>query len=449
MKKLRFSVAAALCAGVSIGAWLAWSSPFAHAQAETSAVTWDGTFETAGGWQGIGDGKSIEKEDANHFLRFKNTNPNEVVAVAGRFALNPAWTRVTMSAKLRGTIQDKGKEGWYAPRLTFQFQNAEGKMVGDWPDVIRLEQSSAEWITVARTYEVPAGAVSISLTPGLWGTSGTFDMDDLVVKSADRVEVNRTPARQAQFRVLTLGDSITAMFRYQPFLRETLKKEKVDALFVGSEGQGENMHEGHSGWSIGQIEDKAVQYITGSNANVVLLQIGVNNMNHGLGLKGKGYPPYQEGVQAQGAQRGKTLNETGAGWGDKTYGSGYLTQRVNGLFDKILSHPNQPILVVAKVPGIGLGNPLWKAENDDADARIREFNTILETAVKARQAKGMRIEIVDNYALGNRAYGAGPEFTWGTEAQQSGDWVHPRPDAAIWKGMATNFTLGINRLLKK
>jgi hypothetical protein len=170
---------------------------------------------------------------------------------------------------------------------------------------------------------------------------------------------------------------------------------------------------------------------------VVLLQIGVNNMNHGLGLKGKDYPPYQDAVQAQGAKKGRTLNGLGASWGDASYGSGYLTARVNGLLDKILTHPHAPLLVVAKIPGIGLGNPLWKAENDDCNARIREFNAILETAVKARRAKGLKVEIVDNYALGNRAYGSGPEFTWGNETQQSGDWVHPRPDAAAWKGMAT------------
>jgi hypothetical protein len=437
MKKLRIFLAGTLC--------LAFASPYALTQ---TPATLDGTFETASGWNGLNRAKAIVEENGNRFLRFSNEKPEEVVAVEGRIALPPTWKSIAMSVKMRGTIGAKGKEGWYAPRLTFTFQNAKQEKVGDWPDVIVLEQSRAEWTTVSRTYEVPQGATSISLTPGLWGTAGTFDIDDLRVKSADAIETGKTPARTSQLRVLTLGDSISAMFRYQTFLRDALKKENVDALFVGSQGQGENKHQGHSGWTIGQIEDKAIQSITDSNANVVLLQIGVNNMNHGLGLRGKSYPPYQEETQAQGAQRGKTLNELGAGWGDKTYGSGYLTDRVNGLLDKILGHPNQPILVVAKIPGIGLGNPLWKAENDDADARIREFNAILETAVKARKAKGHKVEIVDNYALGNRAYGNGPEFTWGNETQQSGDWVHPRPDAAAWKGMATNFAAGLSQLIK-
>ena len=255
------------------------------------------------------------------------------------------------------------------------------------------------------------------------------------------------PERQiTQLRILTLGDSITAIFRYQPFLRAELQENGREVFFVGSQGQSENKHEGHSGWSIGQIEDNVSKYIADANPNVVLLQVGINNMNHGLGLKGKSYPPYKEDEQAQGGQKGRTLNELGANWGDKSYGTGYLTDRVNGLLDKILNHPNAPLLVVAKIPGIGLGNPLWKSENDDVDTRVQEFNRILEAAVKARQSKGLKVEIVDNYVLGNRGYGIGPEFTWGNEVQQSGDWVHPRPDAAAWKGMATNFSEGLRRL---
>ncbi len=196
-----------------------------------------------------------------------------------------------------------------------------------------------------------------------------------------------------------------------------LKDEGVDVIFVGSEGSDEKKHEGHSGWSIGALEDKTVGYITDFGPDVVLLQIGVNNMNHGLGLKGKDCPPYKDAEQAQGAEKGRTLNESGASWGDPSYGNGYLTARVNGLLDKILTHPSTPLLVFAKIPGIGPGNPLWKAENDDCNARVQKFNTILETAVKARRAKGLKVAIVDNYALGNRDYGSGPEFTWGNEAQ--------------------------------
>ncbi len=163
-------------------------------------------------------------------------------------------------------------------------------------------------------------------------------------------------------RVLTLGDSITAIFRYQTFLRDTLKNQGLKSRLLAPRAKTTTNTKATSGWSIGQIEDNTTKYISDANANVVLLQIGVNNMNHGLGQKGKQFPPFEEGVFGQGAQAGKTLDELGATWGDKTYGSVYLTERVNGLLDKITGHPNAPLLVVAKIPGIGLGNPLWKAK---------------------------------------------------------------------------------------
>jgi len=244
-------------------------------------------------------------------------------------------------------------------------------------------------------------------------------------------------------RVLTVGDSITAANKYQAFLRTKLANEGVTATFVGSQGTSPTQHEGHSGWQIGGINDNVTTYLTNSNANVVLLQIGVNNMNHGLGLRGVNYPPYQANVAAQAAQPGKTLNEIGATWNDPTYGSGYLTKQVGELLDKILNHANAPTLIVAKIPGIGLGNPSYQSENNDCDARIREYNGILEAAVKTRQDSGKKIRIVDNYALGNRAYGTGPTYTWGDSSQQTGDWVHPRPDSAAWEGMATNFFNGM------
>jgi len=165
---------------------VAASGNSAASPVDSNPVDSDGTFETMAGWGGIDGGKSIVEEGGNHFLRFVNENPAEVVQAAGQVALDPKWKRVTMSAKMRGTIKAKGKEGWYAPRITFQFLDAKAKMAGDWPDVLVLQKSSAQWAKVTRIYDVPTGATSIALTPGLWGTSGTFDIDDLIIKSADK-----------------------------------------------------------------------------------------------------------------------------------------------------------------------------------------------------------------------------------------------------------------------
>lgn len=251
----------------------------------------------------------------------------------------------------------------------------------------------------------------------------------------------------APLRVLTVGDSITAIFRYQKTLRDRLNKGGHSAVFVGSQGTGDDKHEGRSGWQIGQIEDNLVEWLDDAKPNVVLLQIGTNNMNHGLGLKGKTYPPYQEDAQAQAAQPGATLDAVGATWGDKTYGTKYLKERIDGVLDKILAHPSKPVLVVAQIPPIGRGNPKYQKENDDCVARIREYNAMLKDAVDARSKAGKPIALVDNFSGTNRDYGTTPKHTWGDEKSQSGDWVHPRPDAEAWSQMGDNFFQGLQELI--
>jgi hypothetical protein len=251
----------------------------------------------------------------------------------------------------------------------------------------------------------------------------------------------------APLRILTVGDSLTAIFRYQKALRDHLGKGGHHAVFVGSQGTGDDKHEGRSGWQIGQIEDNLVQWLDDAKPNVVLLQIGTNNMNHGLGLKGKSYPPYQDGIQAQAAQPGATLDAVGATWGDKTYGTKYLKERIDGVLDKILSHSSKPVLVVAQIPPIGRGNATYQKENDDCMARVREYNAMLKNAVEARRKAGKSVELVDNFSGHNRDYGTTPEHTWGDEKSQSGDWVHPRPGTEAWSRWGDNFFEGLNKLV--
>jgi hypothetical protein len=250
-------------------------------------------------------------------------------------------------------------------------------------------------------------------------------------------------------RILSTGDSLTAIFRYQKTLRDLLKKDGRNVVFVGSQGAGDDRHEGRSGWQIGQLEDNLVQWLDDAKPDVVLLQIGTNNMNHGLGLNGKSYPPYQEKVQAQAAQPGATLDALGATWGDKTYGTKYLKERIDGVLDKILTHSSSPALVVAQIPPIGRGNAKYQKENDEAVARIQEYNAMLKEAVEVRRKAGKPVVVVDNFSNCNREYGTTPKHTWGSEESQSADWVHPRPDAEAWQQMGSNFFAGLVQLVPR
>jgi hypothetical protein len=242
-------------------------------------------------------------------------------------------------------------------------------------------------------------------------------------------------------RIMTLGDSITAGFRYQTFLRTKLVTEGANFTFVGSRGTDPNKNEGWSGYNVVGLSNKVNTWLTDANANVVMLQVGINDMGHGNGVNNsKDFPPYTGTGPSEGPRPGATLKSI-------AYNSD-LYQSVPRLLDQILNHPNAPTLIVAKIPGVGLGNALrWPQEYNDAESRVKEYNAILEAAVKTRQDSGKKIRLVNNNALGSREYGTGPEYIWGSQSRQAGDWVHPDENSAGYERMATNFFNGLKDAL--
>src|SRR5687768_12220975 len=51
-------------------------------------------------------------------------------------------------------------------------------------------------------------------------------------------------------QIMTVGDSITALFQYQPRLKTLLNADTHQVTFVGKEGTAPNKHEGYSGENI-------------------------------------------------------------------------------------------------------------------------------------------------------------------------------------------------------
>ncbi len=256
----------------------------------------------------------------------------------------------------------------------------------------------------------------------------------------------------ADLTLLTVGDSLTDLNKYQTRLVELLVADGHQVVRVGSRGPDDARHEGYSGWRINQINDEIVGWLDATQPNVVTVQIGTNNMNHGLGLSGGNYPTDADGraVAAQFAEPidGSYLNGVGSTWNDPTYGTVYLTNQINTLLDAILDHASSPQLAVALIPPIGKGHPDYHANNDNCVARIEEYNDLLRAAVAARAQAGKPVAIADNYTGIKRAYGTVPdESDFGDSNRQSSDWVHPHLDAAAWNRMGEGFHAAITTLL--
>lgn len=256
-------------------------------------------------------------------------------------------------------------------------------------------------------------------------------------------------AEAAETRVMTLGDSLTAMFRYQHVLRQRLAAAGVQCTFVGSQPYGNDRHEGHPGWNTAGISGKVTGWITAAQPDVVLLQVGTNDMYHGYGTKGqyaRAFPHSSDDVAlaALSAQPvgGSWLDGLGKATGQPDYGS-QLRAQATGLIDRILDHPRRPRLVIARIPPVGAGHPAHVGANDTCVERILEFNAHLAAVGEARRAAGRPVAVIDNFAGVKRAHGAVPGASdFGDATAQSRDWVHPASGAGAWQLMGDRFAIG-------
>ena len=273
------------------------------------------------------------------------------------------------------------------------------------------------------------------------------------------------PCSAQVYKIMTLGDSITGFFKYQPFLKSQLGSNGYTYQLVGTLGTAPNNHDGVGGIGIDGISSSVIaklDTVFGASApaagvrNIVMLQAGVNNMNHGLGIGGaqaNGFPKNAGGsaIAPQFATplSGSYLNGLGATFGNSTYGTEYLTTTAGTLLDKIVNHASQPWMVVARIAPVGKGNTNYNANTDNCTARINEYNNILAAKVAAMQAQGKKVILVDNFSSADRTYGNSPPSDFGTQVEQggqnvtdgqpstnNGDWVHPRNNAPIWLTMA-------------
>ncbi|MGC4880334.1 cellulose binding domain-containing protein [Micromonospora sp. DT43] len=174
-------------------------------------------------------------------------------------------------------------------------------------------------------------------------------------------------------RVMPLGDSITDGFNvaggyrielWQRFASGGYRIDFVGSGFNGPASLGDHDHEGHSGWTIAQIDANIVNWLRATNPRTVLLHIGTNDM-----------------------------------YGD-TSGA---PARLATLVDRITNTaPNADVFVATIIPKSG------------ADSQVRGYNSAIPGIVQSRAAAGKHVHLVDMYralTLSDLADGVHPNAT--------------------------------------
>ncbi|KOX20418.1 SGNH hydrolase [Saccharothrix sp. NRRL B-16348] len=158
-------------------------------------------------------------------------------------------------------------------------------------------------------------------------------------------------------KVMPLGDSITDGFNVPGGYRVDLWQKLVaggrTVDFVGSmtngpSSLGDRNHEGHSGWTIAQIDSNITNWLRTYTPRTILLHIGTNDMYGG--------------------------------------DPGGAPQRLSNLVDRITSLAPSAELFVATIVPLSSG-----------DATVRAFNATIPPMVQSKVNAGKKVHLVDMY----------------------------------------------------
>jgi acyl-CoA thioesterase I len=144
----------------------------------------------------------------------------------------------------------------------------------------------------AKRRALPVLAVALTTAVGIAVIAGaeTYDTswNGQVGNPAPTASVGARP-----LRIMPLGSSSTvgvgspATAGYRGPLESLLAREKIAFVMVGSEEAGppsvpDRRYEGHSGWTMAQIQPRVAGWMKAQRPDVVLLQVGTNDLNDGV-----------------------------------------------------------------------------------------------------------------------------------------------------------------------
>lgn len=190
MTRLRFAVALALALG-------------AGAPAPAREVgAWD--FERPGdtlAWRGLGGPNAvIAEEGGGHVLAITNRDHRHTLMVSCQLALDPAWRRLTVAARMRASGIVTGDEGWQDARLSVEFHAADGRLVGyGTPPHLH---GDAPWTALRSEMEIPAAATTVILVAANFASAGTCAFDDIRFGADPQRDLAPSPSFRADFATL-------------------------------------------------------------------------------------------------------------------------------------------------------------------------------------------------------------------------------------------------------
>ncbi|HEY0076866.1 MAG TPA: cellulase family glycosylhydrolase [Abditibacteriaceae bacterium] len=153
----------------------------------------NGTFEVDAdnnnwpdGWGQLKEGASWEKEGDNRFLRLTSPAPDKMILLYQPVNVPADAKALEISWKQRITNLKPGKQAWFDARIMLDFKDAAGNKLKGGPGAPYSRKNTEGWQEKSLKVLVPEGAKMLEFMPALFQVqSGTFDLDDIVIKPID------------------------------------------------------------------------------------------------------------------------------------------------------------------------------------------------------------------------------------------------------------------------
>lgn len=134
-------------------------------------------------WGRLKAGGSWPGEDGNHFLRLKSDEPGQTVLLYRAVDLPRGVEALELSWRQRISDLKPGKEPYFDARIMLEFKDIAGKKLSQKPSPPYTRKSAEGWVERRIQFLAPPEALTLELMPALLQVnSGTFDLDDLVLK---------------------------------------------------------------------------------------------------------------------------------------------------------------------------------------------------------------------------------------------------------------------------
>ncbi|RYX85189.1 glycoside hydrolase family 5 protein [bacterium] len=156
----------------------------------------DGTPDN---WGGGKEGEmSWEKEADNRFLRLTSPEAGKMVMLYREIDLPANMKALELSWAQRISNFKRGKQNYFDARVLIEFKDAAGKKLPG-PGAPYTQSNTNGWVNKNTKFLVPEGAVTMVFMPTLFQVeSGTFDIDNLLLKSTDEGELRLAASKAAE-----------------------------------------------------------------------------------------------------------------------------------------------------------------------------------------------------------------------------------------------------------